>query len=91
MIRTAAVCLALSSPVVLGFNLPFSRAPHGTLRASNSLNRLRMVATPIRTDEQKTTGEEWQGTSTLDRQLVCGDEKSFCLLLKLIRHAACSH
>ena len=73
-----------SAPAVLGFQIPLStRIPMSTARSGCVSNRLKMVATPLRTDEQKPNGEEWQGTSTLDRQLVCALSIFifFCLLL----------
>jgi hypothetical protein len=70
MYRSAVLCMALSMPIAMGFNVPLIRGSHGLLRSVNSLNRLKMVASPIRTDPPSPTDEEWQGTSTLDRQLV---------------------
>jgi hypothetical protein len=72
MFRTALLLGVMSTPAVLGFQMPFStRIPKSAVRSGCVSNKLKMVATPLRTDEQKPNGEEWQGTSTLDRQLVC--------------------
>ena len=71
MFRAALLLGVFSTPVVLGFQIPLStRIPQSTARSGCVSNRLRMVATPLRTEDQKPNGEEWQGTSTLDRQLV---------------------
>ena len=68
--------VVLSSPLVLGFNFPLSCTPRLLVRSARSVHRLRMVATPIRTDEAAPTGEEWKGTSTLDRQLVSAENRA---------------